>query len=125
MDAAWKLNTNAYRCEYEIGRRFALRVTCFGISQDVAEELWNAASAALEGVSVVPHVVYDGYLEKASRRIPRDLDDAPNVALALALGSDTGACRGIWTEDGDYLGCGVATWTTKTLLAHRHPAGNR
>jgi len=36
----------------------------------------------------------------------RDEDDWPVLAIALALG-----CA-IWTEDADFFGCGVATWTT-------------
>lgn len=36
----------------------------------------------------------------------RDEDDWPVLAAALALG-----CA-IWTEDTDFFGCGVATWTT-------------
>ncbi len=33
-------------------------------------------------------------------------------ALALAIEA------AIWTSDNDFLGCGVATWTTDTLLTH-------
>jgi predicted nucleic acid-binding protein len=36
----------------------------------------------------------------------RDEDDWPILAAALALDSP------IWTEDADFFGCGVATWTT-------------
>ena len=36
----------------------------------------------------------------------RDEDDWPILATALAL-----RCP-IWTEDTDFFGCGVATWTT-------------
>ena len=36
----------------------------------------------------------------------RDQDDWPVLASALALGCP------IWTEDADFFGCGVATWTT-------------
>ena len=48
----------------------------------------------------------------ARRRVPRDPNDWPTVALALTL-----EC-GIWTADADFLGCGVATWTTETLQLH-------
>ncbi|MGI8915588.1 MAG: PIN domain-containing protein, partial [Chloroflexota bacterium] len=48
---------------------------------------------------------------KARARIPRDPDDWPTVAAALALGAD------IWTRDADFLGCGCATWVTETLIA--------
>ena len=36
-------------------------------------------------------------------------DDWHTVALALMLNAD------IWTQDKDFLGCGVATWITETL----------
>jgi len=48
----------------------------------------------------------------ARRRVPRDPNDWPTVALALTLE------RGIWTADADFLGCGVPTWTTETLGLH-------
>ena len=48
----------------------------------------------------------------AHKRIPRDPDDWPTVALALVLEA------GIWTHDADFLGCGVPTWTVETLTAH-------
>ncbi len=46
--------------------------------------------------------------EQAARlRIDRrDPSDWPVVALALATGYP------IWTEDQDFFGCGIATWTT-------------
>lgn len=44
---------------------------------------------------------------QARERIDRrDEDDWPILAAALALGCP------IWTEDTDFFGCGVATWTT-------------
>ena len=36
----------------------------------------------------------------------RDPEDWPILAAALALGCP------IWTEDTDFFGCGVATWTS-------------
>ena len=61
-------------------------------------------------VEVVPETEHAHLETIAQRRIPRDPDDAPTVALALLLEAD------IWTNDADFLGCGVATWTTETLL---------
>ena len=55
--------------------------------------------------------LYALFEQDARRRIPRDPDDWHTVALALTLGAD------IWTQDKDFLGCGVATWTTDTLVA--------
>jgi predicted nucleic acid-binding protein len=43
------------------------------------------------------------------RLIRRDEDDWPILATAMAMG-----CT-IWTEDTDFFGCGVATWTTDRL----------
>ena len=59
----------------------------------------------------VPVPAYQMVERIARRRIPRDPDDWPTVALALVLEDH------IWTHDHDFLGCGVATWTTQTLLA--------
>jgi predicted nucleic acid-binding protein len=44
--------------------------------------------------------------EAARLRIARDLSDWPVIALAMATGFP------IWTQDQDFFGCGIATWTT-------------
>jgi predicted nucleic acid-binding protein len=50
---------------------------------------------------------YSGFEAIARQRLARrDEDDWPILAVALAL-----RCP-IWTEDKDFFGCGVATWTT-------------
>jgi predicted nucleic acid-binding protein len=58
-------------------------------------------------VESVPVEVYGG-LETISRQrlTGRDAEDWPILALALTLGCP------VWTEDADFFGCGVATWTT-------------
>lgn len=60
-------------------------------------------------VEVVPRHTYHHLEEIARRHIPRDPNDWPPVALAIALGG------AILTENHDFLGCGVATWTIVTL----------
>jgi predicted nucleic acid-binding protein len=45
----------------------------------------------------------------ARERISRHLNDWPIVATALLL-----ECP-IWTQDPDFFGCGIATWTTATV----------
>jgi predicted nucleic acid-binding protein len=51
--------------------------------------------------------VYSSFETIARERIGRrDEDDWPVLASALALDCP------IWTEDTDFFGCGVATWTT-------------
>ena len=59
---------------------------------------------------VVDRSFYDEFEEPARARISaRDISDWPVVATALLLNSP------IWTEDKDFLGSGVATWTTRTI----------
>jgi predicted nucleic acid-binding protein len=54
--------------------------------------------------------VYMDYEAEARRRLAsRDPDDWPILAAAMAL-----RCP-IWTEDTDFFGCGVATWTSASI----------
>ena len=58
-------------------------------------------------VQIVEEETYSSFEAAARERIQRrDEDDWPILATALALGCP------IWTEDTDFFGCGVATWTT-------------
>lgn len=58
-------------------------------------------------VQIVEAETYSPFETIARDRIgQRDEDDWPVLAAALALGCP------IWTEDTDFFGCGVATWTT-------------
>ncbi len=55
--------------------------------------------------------VYGEFEAEARRRLAaRDPEDWPVLASALALGCP------IWTEDTDFFGCGVATWTSDRVL---------
>jgi predicted nucleic acid-binding protein len=66
--------------------------------------------AVIALTTVVPEGIYLPYEIEAKGRLgTRDPDDWPILALALASGSP------IWTEDSDFFGCGVATWTTDTV----------
>ena len=72
------------------------------------------AMVALDRLSVlverVDLEVYSQFEKVARRRIElRDEEDWPIVAAALALDCP------IWTEDADFFGCGVATWTTDRI----------
>jgi predicted nucleic acid-binding protein len=58
-------------------------------------------------VQTIEFETYAPFEAVARQRIAsRDEDDWPILAAALALGCP------IWTEDTDFFGCGVATWTT-------------
>jgi predicted nucleic acid-binding protein len=64
-------------------------------------------SALTRLVASVDDSVYRAYSTQAKQRIrARDIDDWPIVATALALGCP------IWTEDMDFFGAGIPTWTT-------------
>ncbi len=97
---------------HELRRRAADMARHGRVQSGSGAELF-AAALALAELHVAPAAA-DAYAHletEARRRIPRDPDDWPTVALALALDA------AIWTHDNDFLGCGVATWTTDTLLA--------
>jgi predicted nucleic acid-binding protein len=72
------------------------------------EELFMAFFDSLANVvRTVEFEVYSGFEAIARQRLARrDEDDWPILAAALAL-----RCP-IWTEDTDFFGCGVATWTS-------------
>jgi predicted nucleic acid-binding protein len=58
-------------------------------------------------IQTVEVEAYSGFETIARQRLERrDENDWPILAAALAL-----RCP-IWTEDTDFFGCGVATWTT-------------
>ena len=98
---------------YELDKRIKIMTRKGVFSQSGGQTLLNDAIALAEAkVSIVPHEVYATYETVARNRIPRDPNDWFTVALALAVEGD------IWTLDNDFLGCGIATWTTETLLNH-------
>ena len=58
-------------------------------------------------VQVIDRDLYVGMRNQALQRIAvRDADDWPVLACALAIDCP------VWTEDADFFGTGVATWTT-------------
>lgn len=60
-------------------------------------------------VTILEKSVYTLFENEARARSLRDPTDWPAVAAALAM------TAGIWTNDNDFLGTGVPTWTTETL----------
>ena len=72
------------------------------------------ALSVLEQVSRIVELVdkslYEGHEKLARERIERrDPRDWPVVAVALLLGIP------VWTEDQDFFGSGVPTWTTDSV----------
>jgi predicted nucleic acid-binding protein len=71
-------------------------------------------------VQTVEAETYATFEAVARERIAkRDEDDWPVLAAALALGCP------IWTEDADFFGCGVATWTTDRVELYLAKAAER
>ena len=76
--------------------------------------LARAEATLNEIVNSIIHVVdcglYEEYEERARARISsRDPDDWPVVATSLLIDAP------IWTEDQDFFGSGIATWTSNKI----------
>lgn len=98
---------------YELDKRATLIGQRGGLSGTTVQRLLTSALRVAEvGVTVVSVSEYAVFEREALRRIPRDPDDWHTVALALTLDA------AVWTQDSDFLGCGVPTWTTTTLRRH-------
>lgn len=70
----------------------------------------NTLDAMASLGTVVTGDAYGGFEAEARQRLAaRDPDDWPILATAIALGCP------IWTEDADFFGCGVATWTSANI----------
>lgn len=76
-----------------------------------------SALIALEAVvRPIEAELYQGLEQQALARIgERDADDWPALACALMLGCP------VWTEDADFFGTGVATWTTSRVRLYLAP----
>lgn len=78
------------------------------------DESLEAGFMTLDAVATIVHSVdfssYSQFESVARRRMAqRDIDDWPVLATALAF-----QCP-IWTEDADFFGAGVATWTSNRI----------
>lgn len=77
----------------------------------------SAAMLVLDGLeSIVQPIdaeLYEGMQQQALQRIAvRDVDDWPVLACAMTLGCP------VWTEDADFFGTGVATWTSDRIALY-------
>lgn len=73
----------------------------------VAVALLESVAALVESVGLD---FYKAHQKEAQERLAkRDPDDWPILAVALATGCP------IWTEDADFFGCGVPTWTSDRI----------
>lgn len=97
--------------QHELTRRITILVERNQLSAPTAQELLQTSfELAASNLILFEKTSYQHLEPKAKRRIARDPNDWQSVALALAL------TTGIWTNDKDFFGCGVATWSTETLI---------
>lgn len=85
---------------------------------DRAAEIDSALAFLNQLRDVVAAVPEDAYLDiktEALARIQRDPDDWPVLAVAMLLDCP------IWTEDNDFFGTGVLTWTTDRIDIYLAP----
>lgn len=94
----------------ELPRRIAAFARARRLEPRTIEELTSVCLGAVRAnIAVIDEAVYAAAEDESLARSQRDPDDWPAVACALILSA------GIWTNDNDYLGTGVPTWTTETL----------
>lgn len=77
----------------------------------------ESAIAVLDALESIVHPleldVYAGKQTQALQRIAmRDADDWPVIACAMTIGCP------VWTEDADFFGTGIATWTTDRVALY-------
>ena len=80
-------------------------------ARGIAEAIWRETLArVMDAVqTIAPDALEHSAVEARARIRARDPEDWPTLAAALLL-----ECP-IWTEDQDFFGSGVATWTTATV----------
>ena len=95
---------NANEAEFYLSTELAAK-------RNLSEEIWRPVfNGILNTVQIIADDVLIEVESKAKARIAsRDVNDWPAVAAALILDCP------VWTEDKDFLGAGVATWTTATV----------
>jgi predicted nucleic acid-binding protein len=81
------------------------------VRRGIAEAAWrDTLAGVMATVQTIPlDALEPAKVEARSRIGVRDPDDWPTLAAALLL-----ECP-IWTEDRDFFGAGVATWTTASV----------
>ena len=98
--------------QVELPRRVRAFVRRRRLDPRIGNELTTLCLDAVDAnVVVLDEAIYAVLEDEALERSLRDPTDWPVVACALVLSA------GIWTNDNDFLGTGVPTWTTETLRA--------
>lgn len=92
---------------FEAEEHLAALVTKRGGDPEKALALLRSLAGLVDLIGADVYSVFEA--EARNRLAGRDPDDWPILASALALG-----CA-VWTEDADFFGCGVATWTSNRV----------
>lgn len=96
--------------QVELPRRIRAFVRRRKLDSDLADGLSTRCLEAVESnVVILEEAIYAALEDEAVARSLRDPGDWPVVACAVALSA------AVWTNDNDFLGTGVPTWTTETL----------
>jgi predicted nucleic acid-binding protein len=106
--------------QHELSRRLGIMESTGRLSPANRRALEEAVQSLIEAkaIDVVSRSMYAPFEATARRRVPRDPQDWPTVALALLLDA------AILTGDNDFLGCGCPTWTIETLLRELQTANH-
>ena len=81
-----------------------------GVASGAAMTVLDRLEAVVQPIDVD---LYAGMQQQALQRIAiRDANDWPVLACAMAIGCP------VWTEDADFFGTGVATWTTDRVALY-------
>nr|MDP2192883.1 PIN domain-containing protein [Rhodoferax sp.] len=81
-----------------------------GIKSEAAMTVLNNLESIVQPIDFD---LYAGLQQQALQRIAvRDADDWPVLACAMSIGCP------VWTEDADFFGSGVATWTTDRIALY-------
>ena len=81
-----------------------------GVQGDAALKVLDSLETIVQSIDVE---LYEGMQQQALQRIAvRDADDWPVLACAMTLGCP------VWTEDADFFGTGVATWTSDRIALY-------
>ena len=96
--------------QVELPRRIEAFARRRHLRTDLAQQLIALCLEAVEAnIVMLDEAIYAAIEDEALARCERDPTDWAVVACALALST------AVWTNDNDYLGTGVPTWTTQTL----------
>ena len=84
------------------------------VEEEATALVAGAKEVMVSALTLAPATLYAIKEPEARSRLEQHCRDRdwPSVALALLMGMES---DGIWTEDRDYWGCGVATWSTAVL----------